>query len=89
MTRQKAALSTINFANNGGYVNSVALKQAQDVLAQESKDFALGFKERMSGFYDKWYRRNRKDEGTAYDRGVMAACETEGVPSECTIIECM
>lgn len=29
-------------------------------------DFNQGQKERMIGYYDKWYRYNRSDDGAAY-----------------------
>ena len=40
------------------------------------KDFLAGKKERMAGYYDKWYRYNRKDDGAAYDAGVKAAIDS-------------
>jgi len=30
-------------------------------------DFKAGQKAKKAGYYDKWYRYNRKDDGAAYD----------------------
>ena len=32
-------------------------------------DFKAGQKAKKAGYYDKWYRYNRKDDGSAYDDG--------------------
>ena len=52
------------------------------------KDMTNGFNERMVGYYDKWYRYNRIDEGRAYDIGVRLAAEQKRCPAELTIIPC-
>lgn len=39
-------------------------------------DKQQGEKDRMAGYYDKWYRYNRPDEGAAYDRGCETAMES-------------
>lgn len=49
-------------------------------------DFEKGYEEAKAGYYDKWYRYNRKDQGYEYDRGVNKAKE-EGYIIE-TMIEC-
>ena len=41
----------------------------------------------MGGYYDKWYRYNRYDEGRAYDEGVKIATTYKKCPSEMHIIE--
>ena len=51
-------------------------------------DFNQGKRERMIGYYDKWYRYNRKDDGAAYDAGVKAAIDSGKAKDECIIIEC-
>ena len=53
------------------------------------KDIKYGYDERMVGYYDKWYRYNRADEGRAYDIGVRRATEEEKCVGEMRIIECM
>ena len=37
-------------------------------------DEQKGYTDRKAGYYDKWYRYNRADDGAAYDAGVMRAC---------------
>ena len=32
-------------------------------------DFNSGKNDKKAGYYDKWYRYNRKDDGAAYDDG--------------------
>jgi len=54
-----------------------------------SKDIRNGYNERGVGYYDKWYRYTRADEGRAYDLGVKLAAATAGCPEEMTIIPCM
>lgn len=43
-------------------------------IAQQ--DYAIGQADCKQGYYDKWYRHNRKDDGLAYDLGWMHANET-------------
>ena len=54
-----------------------------------SKDIKYGYEERAVGYYDKWYRYNRADEGRAYDMGVRLAADTEGCKDDFQIIPCM
>lgn len=56
---------------------------------QIQKDRKHGFADRMSGFYDKWYRYNRKDNGKAYDEGVQEAINTPGCSESLQVIECI
>lgn len=53
------------------------------------KDVRNGYNERSVGYYDKWYRYNRADEGRAYDLGVKLAANTNGCTDEFQIIPCM
>lgn len=50
------------------------------------KDISNGYKERMVGYYDKWYRYNRSDEGRAYDLGVKEATKSDKCEEEMHII---
>ena len=50
-------------------------------------DIEHGFSERMVGYYDKWYRYSRTDEGRAYDEGQKMAAEREKCPREFHVIE--
>lgn len=51
------------------------------------KDITKGYEERMVGYYDKWYRYTRIDEGRAYDAGQKMATENPKCSAEFHIIE--
>lgn len=51
------------------------------------KDARKGFEERRAGYYDKYYRYSRTDEGKAYDAGQKIAADNYQCP-ELTVIEC-
>lgn len=53
----------------------------------EQRDEDRGYKDRLSGHYDKWYRYNRSDDGAAYDRGCVRAVATGRCPDHFTLIE--
>ena len=53
------------------------------------KDHLMGKKDRLSGYYDKWYRWNRADDGRAYDAGVKEAIADPRCVADVQIIECM
>lgn len=53
------------------------------------KDKKAGYNDRMSGYYDKWYRYNRSDNGKAYEEGQMAATYNPECEGSMTIIPCM
>ena len=50
----------------------------------QQRDERHGAKDAKAGYYDKWYRYNRNDEGEAYDKGFNAA---ENYGQGCQIIE--
>ena len=50
-----------------------------NVKEQFYDDAYFGFKDASAGYYDKWYRYNRKDEGSRYDFGVKAALDQGAV----------
>ena len=51
-------------------------------------DYARGYADRSAGYYDKWYRYNRQDDGAEYDRGCLDAIKQNSVTKdEFTIIE--
>ncbi len=54
-----------------------------------AKDEAAGYRDRKAGYYDKWYRYNRLDDGAAYDKGVVRAVNEGNVPDDFTVIGCM
>lgn len=51
-------------------------------------DFTAGKKERVAGYYDKWYRYHRADDGSAYDKGCLEAVNSGKAPDSCIVIEC-
>ena len=71
----------------GECMNKEQLDQAYAKTAEH--DVQLGYKDRMAGFYDKWYRYSHADEGRAYDIGVRLAASEDKCPAEFRIIECM
>lgn len=52
-----------------------------------SKDIEVGYRDRMVGYYDKWYRYSRQDGGRAYDMGVKLALANPKCKQEFHVIE--
>ena len=73
--------------NNGESVSEKTWNSWQEETAK--KDEAAGYRDRMAGYYDKWYRYNRNDNGAAYDRGAVRATREPKCPEEFHIIECL
>ena len=72
-------------------VGSLQRRMSEIALAiHAEEDFEAGYRDRKAGYYDKWYRRFRPDEGTAYDRGVVACVNAGDVdPDEnFFLVEC-
>ena len=69
---------------NHSYTKAEVDKMEAD---RQAKDEKAGYRDRMAGYYDKWYRYNRSDDGAAYDRGVHRAALQKKCPGDCTIIE--
>ena len=74
----------VKYLWNGEVYSKKELDAEYIVVA--GKDIEQGFKERMVGYYDKWYRYNRADEGRAYDMGVKLATKEDGCKGEMIII---
>lgn len=55
----------------------------------EEDDIKYGYKDRMTGVYDKWYRYNRKDGGRNYDLGQKLAAKEKNAPENVYFIEVM
>lgn len=55
---------------------------------EKRSDFARGYSDRMAGYYDKWYRYNRRDNGRLYEQGVLEAQNDARCPEQCNFIEC-
>ncbi len=51
-------------------------------------DFQRGYKDRMIGYYDKWYRYNRQDDGAEYDRGAVEASNNPKCREDVTFTPC-
>lgn len=58
-----------------------------EYIKTASKDIQKGYEERMVGYYDKWYRYSRSDEGCAYDAGQRIASSSPKCPEHFNIIE--
>ena len=50
-------------------------------------DETRGYNDRKAGYYDKWFRYNRKDDGALYDKGVVRAVDSGKCPDYFTLIE--
>jgi hypothetical protein len=57
------------------------------IKTTQQTDEMKGKKDRLAGFYDKWYRYNRNDDGAAYDAGVVEAVNSGKCPEHFTLIE--
>ena len=73
------------------FADSVHTKDQLDqkYLKTAKHDIEAGYKDRIVGYYDKWYRYNHSDEGRAYDLGVRFATTQDNCTQEMHIIECM
>ena len=73
------------------YAGEVFTAAALDMeyLKTAAKDFINGYRDRAAGYYDKWYRYTRADEGRGYDMGVKEALKEEKTPAEMHIIPCI
>ena len=50
-----------------------------NIKTQHYDDAYWGFKDASVGYYDKWYRYNRSDNGRRYDEGVQEAIKQGAV----------
>ena len=73
------------------YANEVMTAERLDKEYEKTAehDIMMGYKDRMVGYYDKWYRYNHADEGRAYDEGVKIAVASGKCEQGFHIIECM
>ena len=71
---------------NGQSMTESELQGLTDEIAQSDED--IGYRDRMAGFYDKWYRYHHSDNGAAYDKGVKRAQTQPHCPAHCHVIEC-
>lgn len=72
--------------NNG---KSVTAAEYEAIKAETAKkDEAAGYRDRKAGYYDKWYRYNRADNGAAYDKGCVRAVNEGKCADDFILIEC-
>jgi len=56
---------------------SYSFEELQDAYRETAeRDIKAGYEDRLAGYYDKWYRYRRADEGYAYDLGVRLAADS-------------
>lgn len=80
----------VDGANRYIYLDGkIYTKEQLDSEYRESakKDIQSGYRDRLVGYYDKWYRYNKMDCGYAYDLGVKAATENPKCADDMRIIE--
>jgi hypothetical protein len=56
-------------------------------MPRKQSDYDRGKIDRLAGYYDKWYRYNRQDDGAEYDRGALDAVNSGKCPEHFTLIE--
>jgi len=56
-------------------------------MTKQISDKERGRKDRLAGYYDKWFRYNRADDGAEYDRGIVEAVNSGKYPEYFTLIE--
>lgn len=78
LTRHEAALWTL-------YGEAYKKNKAETA----KKDEAAGYRDRKAGYYDKWYRYNRDDDGAAYDKGCVRAVNEGKCADNFVLIECV
>jgi hypothetical protein len=81
----------MNSFQNGRNKAEQEIQNAMDKLKKylekgPAADEAAGYKDRINGFYDKWYRYNRSDDGAAYDRGCKKAVDSGKCPDHFQLI---
>ena len=58
----------------------------QEYIKTAIHDIHMGYADRIVGYYDKWYRYNRMDDGNAYDEGVRVALSNPDCKPDMRII---
>lgn len=96
MTRaQRERFIPFNVGQTQYYIDRVTDKQITQeefesiTTANFEKDKERGYQDRLAGYYDKWYRYNRLDEGLAYDAGQKKAVESKLPLPEVQFIPCI
>lgn len=65
------AFDYVKAANDLG--DSTMNDSNKDSEISSNRDFDFGYRDGKSGYYDKWYRYNRNDNGAEYERGIKLA----------------
>ena len=88
---EKSVVFQIDKSDRYLYADKIFTKEEIDKAYYETAlhDVKAGFGERMAGYYDKWYRYTRADNGRAYDIGAAYAANTGRCGNNFTIIPCM
>lgn len=92
---QRERFIPFNIGKDKYYIDKVTEKMISDeefqkiTSANYEKDKQRGYEDRKIGYYDKWYRYNRLDEGKAYDEGVRLALKEIDCPQEMYLIPCI
>jgi len=56
-------------------------------ITTNQRDEEAGYRDAQTGYYDKWYRYNRSDDGSSYDKGVGRAMSEGKCPEVVILIE--
>ena len=59
------------------------MKKAKRVKNDEER----GYRDRMAGMYDEWFRINRADEGAEYDKGATRAALNSACPKNFDVMK--
>ena len=73
--------------NSWDAIDAVRTMQGNTATRPNQADEKKGYTDRLAGYYDKWYRYNRQDEGAAYDKGCVKAVNSGKCPDYFTLIE--
>ena len=86
---QKSIVFQIDRVDHYIFANEIFTKEQLDeeYIKTARHDILAGYKDRMVGYYDKWYRYSHADEGRAYDLGVRFATTQDNCLEEFEIIE--
>lgn len=71
MTAYKIMSEKTNKPTIGYYEGAKLMYTQEDLDVIAAADEKRGYEDRKAHCYDKWYRYNRRDNGAAYDRGVV------------------
>lgn len=73
------------FIRNDKVYTAEELNEIYEQVA--TRDIKVGYADRMVGYYDKWCRYVRADNGRAYDKGVELATKEDECSEHVTFIQ--